>query len=125
MQIYPTGRLVWGAAPSAEAKEAAKKELLRCFKELEGELGNKTYFGGESFGLVDVCLIPFYSRFYALEKGGNLIVAEECPGLEAWANRCLQRESVSESLPEQHKIYDFVLEVNKKLQTMAQACKTP
>ncbi|KAI4382139.1 hypothetical protein MLD38_008138 [Melastoma candidum] len=120
-KIYSTGRLVWGVAPSAEAKETAKKELLLCFKELEKELGTKEYFGGKSFGFVDVCLIPFYSRFYALEKGGGLIVSEECPGLEAWANRCLQRQSVSESLPDQRKVYNFILEANKKLQANAQA----
>ncbi|KAI4386260.1 hypothetical protein MLD38_004206 [Melastoma candidum] len=78
--------------------------------------GTKAYFGGKSFGL-----IPFYSRFYALEKGGGLIMSEECPVLEAWANRCLQRQSVSESLPDQRKVYDFIPAVNKKLQTKARA----
>ncbi|KAM1463371.1 hypothetical protein ACFXTO_043170 [Malus domestica] len=59
---------------------AAKKELIECFKLLENELGDKTYFEGESFGLVDVALIPFYSWFYALETCGNLCMVE-CPGL--------------------------------------------
>ncbi|XP_021832674.1 probable glutathione S-transferase [Prunus avium] len=113
-KIYSTGKLVWGT--SGEIQEAAKKELIECFKLLENELGDKTYFGGESLGVVDVALIPFYSWFYALETCGNLCMVKECPRLVAWAKRCMQRESVSKSLPDQYKMYDFLLELRKKFE---------
>jgi glutathione S-transferase len=112
-KIYSTGRLVW--ATTGEVQEAAKKELMECFKVLEGELGDKTYFGGESFGIVDVALIPFYSWFYALETFGNMSLVAECPKLVGWAKRCMQRDSVSNSLPDQYKVYDFLLELKTKL----------
>lgn len=59
VQICTIEKLVFVA--TGEDHEAAKKELIGCFKLLEGELGNKPYFGGESFGFTDVSLIPFYS----------------------------------------------------------------
>lgn len=114
MQIYSTGRLVW--ATKGEVQEAAKKELKDCFKLLETELGDKTYFGGDRFGLVDIALIPFYSWFYAFETCGNFSMIHECPKLVEWAKRCMKRESVSTSLPDQYKVYDFILELKKKLE---------
>ncbi|KAH6764145.1 glutathione S-transferase TAU 19 [Perilla frutescens var. hirtella] len=95
-----------------EVQEAAKKELISCLKLLESELGDKTYFGGNTFGLVDVCLIPFYSWFYGIEiLAGNLSLKEECGKLVSWAKRCMERESVSNSLPHQQKVYQVLLEL--------------
>ncbi|GAV60869.1 LOW QUALITY PROTEIN: GST_C domain-containing protein/GST_N_3 domain-containing protein, partial [Cephalotus follicularis] len=110
-KIYPKGRLVWEA--TGEVQEEAKKELIDCFKTLEGELEDKPYFGG-TFGFVDVALIPFYSWFYALETCGNFSIVAECPKLVAWAKRCMQRESVSKSLPDPYKMYDFLMELKVK-----------
>ncbi|XP_022869943.1 probable glutathione S-transferase parC [Olea europaea var. sylvestris] len=111
-KIYGTGKLVWAATDEVQA--AAKEELIECFKLLESEVGEKPYFGGNTFGLVDVALIPFYSWFYALETCGNLSLIDECPKLVAWAKRCMQRDSVSKSLPDQYKIYQHLLELKKK-----------
>ncbi|XP_056173417.1 probable glutathione S-transferase isoform X2 [Syzygium oleosum] len=107
------GRRVW--LSTGEAQEAAKKDI-ECLKVFEGELGDKACFGGERFGCVDVSLIPFYSWFYALETFANFGMVEECPKLVAWAKRCMQRESVAKSLPDQYKLYEFLLELKKKLQ---------
>ncbi|OAY36762.1 probable glutathione S-transferase parC [Manihot esculenta] len=112
-KIYPIGRMLW--ASKGETKEASTKELIECFKTLEGELGDKAYFGGESFGYVDVALIPFYSVFYAFEKLGNFSMAVESPKLLEWAQRCLQKESVAKSLCEPSKVYEVVLEIRKEL----------
>ncbi|KAG4112348.1 hypothetical protein ERO13_D13G156750v2 [Gossypium hirsutum] len=81
---------------------------------MEKELGDKPYFGGESLGYVDVAFIPFYSWFYAYEKCGNFSIEAECPKLIAWAKRCMQKESVAKSLPDQQKVYDFILEMKKR-----------
>ncbi|KAE9620812.1 hypothetical protein Lal_00019257 [Lupinus albus] len=117
-KIYSTGNLVWGT--SGEVQEKAKNELRDSFKLLEGELGGKIYFGGDKFGLVDVALIPFYSWFYTLETSGNFSIIEEFPRLVAWAKRCMQRESVSKSVPDQYKMNNFLLELKKKFQLQQQ-----
>ncbi|CDP06113.1 unnamed protein product [Coffea canephora] len=110
-KVYDSTRRIW--TTKGEEKEAAKKEFIEILKTLEGELGNKPYFGGENFGYVDVALIPFYCWFYAYETFGNFKI--ECPKLVEWAKRCMQRESVSKSLADPHKVYEFVVSLKKKL----------
>ncbi|CAK9151802.1 unnamed protein product [Ilex paraguariensis] len=112
-KIYSTARQV--CTTKGEPKEAAKKELIQCFKTLEGELGDKAYFGGKTFGLVDIALIPFYGWFHSLETIGNLNMEAEFPKLVAWGKRCLEKESVSQTLPDQLKVHDFLLGIRKKL----------
>lgn len=108
--IFPNAQLLW--ARKGESQEAAKKDLIESFKALEGELGDKPYFGGESFGLIDIALIPFFNFFYAFETLGRFSMEEECPEIVAWAKRCSQRETVSKSVVlDQHKAYEFVLEL--------------
>ncbi|XP_058004897.1 probable glutathione S-transferase [Hevea brasiliensis] len=92
---------------------ASKKELIECFKILEEELGDKPYFGGESYGYVHLSLIPCYSSFYTYETLGKLSMAEECPKIVDWANRCLQKESVSKSLCDQSKFHEIILEISR------------
>ncbi|KAG8492829.1 hypothetical protein CXB51_010071 [Gossypium anomalum] len=96
-----------------EEQESAKKEFIECLKLLEGELGIKAYFCGENLGYIDVVLVPFYRWFYAYEKCGNCSIETECPKLIAWAKRCMEKGSVSKSLPDQDKIYGFVLHLKK------------
>ncbi|KAK3000638.1 hypothetical protein RJ639_020765, partial [Escallonia herrerae] len=96
-----------------EEVEAAKKEFIDCLKLLEGQLGNKPYFGGEIFGYLDVALITFYSWFYAYETIGNFSIEAECPKLIEWCKRCMEKETVSKSLPDQHKVHDEVIEYRK------------
>ncbi|RWR76072.1 putative glutathione S-transferase parC [Cinnamomum micranthum f. kanehirae] len=91
-----------------EAKEAAKKESIDCLKLLEGELEDKSFYGGKSLGYVDVVLIPFACWFYMYEIDGNFSIENECPKLIAWVERCMEKESVSKVLPNPHKVYDFV-----------------
>jgi glutathione S-transferase len=78
---------------------------------LEGELGDKPYFGGERFGFVDIALITFYRWFYVYETFGELSTEAECPKIVEWAKRCMQKESVAKTLPDQKKLYEFVLEI--------------
>ncbi|KAI9086923.1 hypothetical protein K1719_031084 [Acacia pycnantha] len=111
-KIYDAGRRAW--TTKGEEQEAAKKEFIECLKLLEQQLGDKPYFGGDSLGYLDVVIVPFYSWFEAYEKFGNLNIEAECPKFIAWAKRCLQKESVAKSLPDQHKVYDFVLQMRKK-----------
>ena len=78
-------------------------------------MGEKTYFGGNDLGFVDIALIPFYTSFKDFETFGSLNVESECPKFIAWVNRCLQKESVAESLPDQHKVHEFIAGIRKKL----------
>lgn len=111
--MYASARLIWGA--KGEEHEAGKKEFIEILKTLESELGDKTYFGGETFGYVDIALIGFYSWFEAYEKFGSFSIEAECPKLIAWGKRCVERESVAKSLPDSEKIIKFVPELRKKL----------
>ncbi|KAL3502985.1 hypothetical protein ACH5RR_037434 [Cinchona calisaya] len=49
-EVFDPARRTW--ATMGEEQEAAKKEFIESLKILEGEIGDKTYFGGETFGLV-------------------------------------------------------------------------
>ncbi|XP_060207867.1 probable glutathione S-transferase parC [Lycium barbarum] len=111
-KLYAPGRKTWDA--KGEEKEEGKKELIKSLKVLELEaLGDRPYFGGESFGFVDIAFIGFYSWFYTFETFGNFSMEAECPKLVAWGTRCLQKESVSKSLPDPYKIYEIILTYRK------------
>ncbi|RVW57825.1 putative glutathione S-transferase parC [Vitis vinifera] len=76
-KLYDLGKKI--LLTKGEEQETAKKEFIECLKLLEGELGEKPYFGGENFGFVDVALVTFSSRFYAYESIGNFSIEAECP----------------------------------------------
>lgn len=99
-----------------EEHEAAKKELIENLKQLEKVLGDKPYFGGDTFGFVDVALIPFYKWFYTFEALGKFKVEAECPKIIEWGKRCMQREAVAKSVADEKLIYDFVLGFRKNKQ---------
>ncbi|KAL5803292.1 hypothetical protein ACOSQ4_031597 [Xanthoceras sorbifolium] len=80
-----------------------------AFVVLEEQLKDKPFFGGETLGYVDVCLIGFYCWFYADETFGNFSVEAECPQIIAWAKRCMQKESVSKSLPDGKKVFQELM----------------
>jgi len=112
-KVYDVSRRVWST--KGEEQKAAKKEFFETFKILEGELGEKPFFGGESFGFVDLSLVTFYSWFHAYETFGNFSIEAECPKIIAWAKRCQQRESVAKTLPDQKKVSEFIGEMRKRL----------
>ncbi|XP_028789521.1 probable glutathione S-transferase parC [Neltuma alba] len=113
-KVHGVGKRIWAA--NVEEHEQAKKELILNLKQLEEALGDKPNFGGDTFGLVDVALIPFYKWFYVYETIGYLKVEAECPKIVEWAKRCLQRGSVQKSLADKKEIYEVVLGHRKKLQ---------
>ncbi|CAI9108578.1 OLC1v1008220C1 [Oldenlandia corymbosa var. corymbosa] len=104
-KAYDAGINVW--ITKGEEQEIAKKKFIELYKTLEGELGNKPYFGGDKFGFLDVVLIPFYSWFYAYETRGNFKIESECPKIVAWAKRCMERESVAKSLPDPKEVFEI------------------
>lgn len=111
--IYQCGSRVWRNKGDVQA--AAKEEFIGMLKQLEGELGEKPFFGGETFGYVDVALVPLSRWFYTYETFGGFSIERECPKLMAWVRRCLERESVSKVLPHPHKIYEYACGFKKRL----------
>ena len=112
IQVSGAAKKVWST--KGEEQEAGKKEFFEFLKTLEVELGDKPYFGGETFGYVDLSFITFYSWFHACEVLGNINIEAECPKIIAWAKRCLQKESVAKTLPDQKKVYEFVAQMRKR-----------
>lgn len=111
MQIFEGGSKIWKS--KGEAQKAAVKEFLDILKVLEGALGEKDYFGGDSFGFTDIAAIPLTSWFYAYEQCGVFKLEDECPKFTAWMKRCMERETVAKFLPDPEKVYEFVCMMKK------------
>ncbi|TMX01094.1 hypothetical protein EJD97_025211 [Solanum chilense] len=112
-KIYDGGMKIWSS--KVEEHKAANKDFIECLKVLEGELGDKPYFDGKNFGLVDMAFIPYYSWFPVYKKLSNLNIEAECPKFVAWAKRCMQKESVSKTLVDPDKIYEFIVLFRQKI----------
>ncbi|KAJ1402997.1 Thioredoxin-like superfamily [Sesbania bispinosa] len=110
-EVHEVAKKIWTGKVDEHEKE--KKELIENLKQLEEFLGDKPYFGDNTFGFLDVAFIPFYKCFYAYEAFGKSKL--DCPKLTAWGKRCLQRESVSKFLSDEKEIYEFVLSYRKKI----------
>jgi glutathione S-transferase len=104
--VYGIGTRLWKL--KGEQRAAARAEMLRTLRTLEGELGDEAFFGGEALGFVDVALIPLTSWFYSYEKHGGFSVREEFPRLAEWARRCGERESVAKILTKPEDVHDFI-----------------
>ncbi|URE32759.1 glutathione s-transferase [Musa troglodytarum] len=68
-KIFECGTKLWML--KKEAQGEAKKEFTEGLKLLEGELGEKKYFGGDTFGFVDVALVPLMAWFRTYESFGS------------------------------------------------------
>ncbi|KAJ7964408.1 putative Glutathione s-transferase [Quillaja saponaria] len=110
-KVFEGGAKIWQS--TGEAVEVGKKDFIEILKQLEGALGEKDYFGGDSFGFVDIIAIPFSSWFLAYEIFGGFKVEDHCPKISAWIKRCLQRESVAKVLPDPERVYEFVTTFRK------------
>ncbi|URE36901.1 glutathione s-transferase [Musa troglodytarum] len=105
-QFHDCGTRLWQL--NGDAQAAAKEELIENLELLEGELGDKKYFGGDAFGFVDIALVPFVSWFYTFENCAGFSIEETAPKVVAWGKRCMERESVANALSDPHKIYETV-----------------
>ncbi|KAK1304763.1 putative glutathione S-transferase parC [Acorus calamus] len=103
-KIYESGSRIWRSI--GDAKEEGKKEFIDNLKLIEAALGDKPFFGGDAFGYVDVSFIPFACWFYSYETEGSFSIEEACPKISEWVKRCMERDSVSKSLPDPHKVHE-------------------
>ncbi|RLN16305.1 putative glutathione S-transferase GSTU1 [Panicum miliaceum] len=111
-RLHLCGKRLWLRRDDGEetVDPEARAEMVAVLRALEAELGGKEFFGGETFGYVDVAAAPFAAWFLTYERHGGLCVAEECPGLAAWAARCARRESVAGNVYPPEKVYELVQE---------------
>ncbi|MCH83830.1 putative glutathione S-transferase parC-like [Trifolium medium] len=105
-KVFDTGRSIW--ANNGEEREVGTRDFLEVLKHLEEALGEKDYFGGDTFGYVDIIAIPHSAWFLAYEKLGGFKVEDHSPKISAWIKRSLERESVKKVLPDPEKVYQFV-----------------
>ncbi|KAL2939545.1 putative glutathione S-transferase parA [Bienertia sinuspersici] len=110
-KIFGVGRQILKA--KEEEQEIFGKEFVENLNILEGVIKNKNFFGGDTFGYIDVALVPATCWFYTLEKLGNFKIEPNFPNIVAWAKRCNERQSVSGTLPDPEKIYSYVLDMKK------------
>ncbi|KAK3133987.1 hypothetical protein QOZ80_6AG0543620 [Eleusine coracana subsp. coracana] len=93
-QVFDVGKRLWLVKKGEERKQA-REEFVQVLKNLDGELGDKPFFGGESFGFVDLALVPFMPWLPSYEKFGEFsLLAEVPPRLAAWAKRWLYRHGL-------------------------------
>jgi glutathione S-transferase len=110
-KVFDTGRSIW--ASNGEEREVGTRDFIEVLKHLEEALGEKDYFGGDTFGYVDIIAIPHSAWFLAYEKLGGFKVEDHSPKISAWIKRSLERESVKKVLPDPEKVYQFVLHFRK------------
>ena len=73
--------------------------MVEILKQLESELGDKAFFGGESFGFLDVALVSYTIWFHTYQTCGGFSIGDRlCVGI---------------SLADQTKVYDFALALKK------------
>ncbi|KAL1214608.1 Glutathione S-transferase U23 [Cardamine amara subsp. amara] len=101
-KTYGPCKALW--SETGEKQEAAKIEFIEVLKNPDSELGDKSFFEGNEFGLVDIAFIGFYCWFRTYKEVANLSIVAEFPKLISWAQRCLQRDSVAKALPDSDKV---------------------
>ncbi|KAJ4800086.1 Tau glutathione S-transferase [Rhynchospora pubera] len=82
-KVYECGGRLWNL--KGEEQEGPKKEIIEILKLLETQLGDNKYFGGDTFGFVDVAFIPFTSWFYSYETYANFSIEGSVPKIVQWA----------------------------------------
>ncbi|PIA63914.1 hypothetical protein AQUCO_00201319v1 [Aquilegia coerulea] len=105
-KVFDGGSKIWKS--KGEEVAVAKAEFIEILKVLEGALGEKDFFGGDTYGFVDIITIPLTSWFYAYEQYGGFKVEVEAPKIAAWIKRSLEKESVASVYPDPVKVYEFV-----------------
>ncbi|KAH9319958.1 hypothetical protein KI387_021727, partial [Taxus chinensis] len=94
---------------TGEEHETGKQQLIENLVLLEETLKGKDYFGGDTFGSVDIVFAPQISWFPIFEIVGQFKIPteERFPRIAAWMKKCKERESVKKILPEHEKLLEF------------------
>ncbi|XP_060201044.1 probable glutathione S-transferase [Lycium barbarum] len=110
-KVFDSGRKLW--MEKGGEQQTRKDNYIDSLRMLEGILGDKPYFGGGKIGFLDIAFIGICSWFYTYEKFGEFSTEIEAPKIIAWVKMCMKMESVSKSVAEPLKVYDFALQIRK------------
>lgn len=90
--------------------EKGVEEVDEILKALENELAEKSFFGGEKIGLVDiVCnVIGFSLRVYEEAAGVELLTREEFPRVCRWIDEFVSSSVIKENLPPKDKLIAYL-----------------
>ncbi|KAM7278851.1 hypothetical protein ACFE04_005985 [Oxalis oulophora] len=105
-KVFETAGGIWRGPK--EGIEAATKDLIEILKQLEGALGDKDFYGGDTFGFVDIIFLPLTCWFLSFETYGGFKVEEVTPKITAWIKRSMERDSVAKVIPAPEKVLEFV-----------------
>ncbi|CAN6286602.1 unnamed protein product [Urochloa humidicola] len=112
-RLHTIGKRLWLRPDGEEVEPEARAEMVAVLRALDAELAGKEFFGGGVFGYVDAAVAPSAVWFLTYERCGGISVAEECPGLAAWAARCATRESVAANVYAPEKLYELAQEYRR------------
>ncbi|XP_057863859.2 glutathione S-transferase U19 [Cryptomeria japonica] len=98
-----------------EEQEEGKREYIEGLVILEETLKGRDYFGGNTFGMVDIVFVPQICWFHSYEILGDfkIMLAKKFPNIFAWMKKCLERESVKKSLPQEARVLQAIRQFRK------------
>uniref|UniRef100_A0A453GMR0 GST C-terminal domain-containing protein n=1 Tax=Aegilops tauschii subsp. strangulata TaxID=200361 RepID=A0A453GMR0_AEGTS len=122
----PCMKSLW-AALWMEPSEAQRRSLVEAkgsLALLEEHLGERSFFGGDSIGLVDIAASVLAHWLGVMEKISEVTVVtdEEFPALCHWARRYVSDEDVKTCLPERGELVAMFSGCKEMFRSMAMAC---
>ncbi|XP_059075512.1 glutathione S-transferase U21 isoform X2 [Cryptomeria japonica] len=108
------GRLIFGT--KKEEQEGGKRQVIESLGIREETLKGKEYFGGKTFGMVDIAFAPVMCFFHTYEVLGNfkIMFEDKFPSIFCWMKKCRERESIKKLLPQQEKVLQLVMQFTKR-----------
>jgi glutathione S-transferase len=80
-------------AQEKQAQDAAREELYKALRTIS-EKWKGPYFLGDQFGVVDIAIAPWITRWYVIEENRGATHDAVSPQWKAWAENLAKRESV-------------------------------
>ncbi|GAB4833887.1 hypothetical protein Ancab_039958 [Ancistrocladus abbreviatus] len=87
-------------------REKAKEEAYEALQMLENELEGKKFFGGETFGMVNMAAIGVALTTPALQEaaGKDLLTRENFPLISRWSEELINCRAFKEKLPSKDEL---------------------
>ncbi|GLJ19074.1 hypothetical protein SUGI_0342510 [Cryptomeria japonica] len=103
-KLIEAGRCIWLSI--GEKQEEGKRQALEILTILEENLKGKNYFGGNTFGMVDITFAPLICWFpiYETIADFKFMFEDKFPNIFSWMKKCIERESVNKALPQQERL---------------------
>uniref|UniRef100_A0A0E0JTM0 glutathione transferase n=1 Tax=Oryza punctata TaxID=4537 RepID=A0A0E0JTM0_ORYPU len=94
-----------------ERKEAFVKEARENLLLLEAQLagGNKSFFGGDAIGLVDIAAswVAYWLEIVQEVSGVTLMGDRDYPALRRWSQRYVNDRAVKQCLPDRDEVFTY------------------